>query len=44
MTQHDGGSQSDDDQTPVIILKSVSILLMLGITLFFGCLPFFWYH
>jgi hypothetical protein len=38
----EGISENEDDQTPVIILKSVSILLMLGITLFFGCLPFFW--
>lgn len=40
---HDGGGEIDEDQTPVIIIKSISILVMLGITLLFGCLPYFWY-
>jgi hypothetical protein len=41
---NDGGGDSDEDQTPVIILKSVSIVVMLAMTLLFGCLPFFWYN
>lgn len=38
-----GGEEGEENQTPVIVLKIVSILVILIMTLIFGCLPYFWY-
>ncbi len=39
---HDGGSDHDDDQTLNSIMKILSIVIILSVTVVFGFFPYFW--
>lgn len=43
ISYHGGGGDRDADQTWNIIVKVLSIVLILALTICFGFFPYFWY-